>query len=170
MNPGEGSPAVIGKSVRIHGELTGGEDLYLDGEIEGTVTLRDSRFTVGPNARVLADVDARDVIVNGRIEGNIRATGRVEIRQGGAVIGDIVSLRISIEESAIVQGKVETGVKPAETPVARTEVPAVRPDLVATRSEPVSVRTAIPVAPYPPPRITVQEDAPAQHDLYIPEK
>jgi cytoskeletal protein CcmA (bactofilin family) len=151
MNPGEGSPAVIGKSVRILGELTGSEDMYLDGEIEGTVVLHESRFTVGPNARVLADIEARDVVVNGRVEGNIRAAGRVEIRQGAEVIGDVTALRISIEESAVVQGKVETGAKPE--PSVRTET--------------VAVRTAIPVAPYPPPpRITVQEVEPEQADLH----
>src|ERR1700761_8771728 len=111
MKIGEGSPAVIGKSVRIHGELTGSEDLFLDGEIEGTVALAESRFTVGPNARVFADVQARDIIVFGRIEGNVTATGRVELRQGSSVVGNINAVRLSIEESAAVNGKVETSGK-----------------------------------------------------------
>ena len=144
MKPGEGSAAVIGKSVRIHGELTGSEDLYLDGEIEGTVALSESRFTVGPNAKVLADVQARDVIVFGRVEGNIQATGRVELRQGSTVIGNITALRLSIEESAAVSGKVETSGK----------------------NEAVSSsRGAIPVAAYPPVQAAADEES-AQPNLY----
>src|ERR1700761_2893949 len=111
MKIGEGSPAVIGKSVRIHGELTGSEDLFLDGEIEGTVALAESRFTVGPNARVFADVQARDIIVFGRIEGNVTATGRVELRQGASVVGNINSQRPPNEKSAAGSGKGETSGK-----------------------------------------------------------
>jgi len=149
MKPGEGSPAVIGKSVRIHGELTGSEDLYLDGEIEGTVALHESRFTVGPNAKVMADVKARDVIVFGRVEGNIEATGRVELRQGSTVIGDIHSVRLSIEESAAVSGKVETSGKAEPAP--------------GTVS---GVRQSIPVAPYPPASAAPAEEETAQPNLY----
>jgi cytoskeletal protein CcmA (bactofilin family) len=145
MKPGEGSAAIIGKSVRIHGELTGSEDLYLDGEIEGTVALTESRFTVGPNARVFADIQARDVIVFGRIEGNIQATGRVELRQGSSVLGNIHALRLSIEESAAVSGKVETSGKSEGAPVS-------------------GLRAAIPVAPYPP--AGSSEEASGQPSLY----
>jgi len=149
MKPGEGTPAVIGKSVRIHGELTGSEDLYLDGEIEGTVSLAESRFTVGPNAKVLADIQARDIIVFGRVEGNIHATGRVELRQGSTVIGDIHALRLSIEESAAVSGKVETSGKSE-----------------SAASIASGVRQAIPVAPYPPASAAAPEEEPAQPNLY----
>jgi cytoskeletal protein CcmA (bactofilin family) len=106
MNPAEGATA-IGKSVTIRGELTGREDLYMDGEIEGTITLPDSRLTIGPNARVLADISARDVIILGRVNGNVHATGRVELRETAAVSGDIFAGRLSIEESAAIKGRVE---------------------------------------------------------------
>lgn len=106
MNPAEGATA-IGKSVTIRGELTGREDLYMDGEIEGTITLPDSRLTIGPNARVLADISARDVIILGRVNGNVHATGRVELRETAAVSGDILAGRLSIEESAAIKGRVE---------------------------------------------------------------
>ncbi len=76
MKPPEGS-TVIGKSVTIRGELSGKEDLYMDGTIEGTITLSDSRLTIGPNARVQADLDARDVVIHGRVDGKVRATGRI---------------------------------------------------------------------------------------------
>ena len=106
MKPAEGS-TVIGKSVVIRGELSGNEDLFLDGEIEGTITLTESRLTVGPNARVRADINVQDVVVFGRLEGKINATGRLELRQSSSVIGDIVAGRLSIEESASLKGRVE---------------------------------------------------------------
>ena len=106
MKPAEGS-TVIGKSVVIRGELSGSEDLFLDGEIEGTITLTESRLTVGPNARVRADINVHDVVVFGRLEGKINATGRLELRQSSSVIGDIVAGRLSIEESASLRGRVE---------------------------------------------------------------
>ncbi|HEX9200237.1 MAG TPA: polymer-forming cytoskeletal protein [Acidobacteriaceae bacterium] len=106
MKPAEGS-TVIGKSVTIRGELSGKEDLYMDGVVEGTISLPDSRLTIGPNARVLADLDAGDVVIYGLVEGNIRAPGRIELRDSAVVKGDIVAGRLSIEENASIKGKVE---------------------------------------------------------------
>jgi cytoskeletal protein CcmA (bactofilin family) len=106
MKQAEGS-TVIGKSVVIRGEISGSEDLFLDGEIEGTITLTESRLTVGPNARVRADINVQDVVVFGRLEGKINATGRLELRQSSTVVGDIVAGRLSIEESASLRGRVE---------------------------------------------------------------
>jgi cytoskeletal protein CcmA (bactofilin family) len=106
MKPAEGS-TVIGKSVIIRGDLSGNEDLYLDGDIEGTITLTESRLTIGPNARVRADITVRDVIVFGLLTGNVQATGRVDLRQSASVNGDILAGRLSIEESAILKGRVE---------------------------------------------------------------
>ena len=106
MPPVEGSTH-IGKSVSISGELSGSEDLFLDGKFEGTITLTGSRLTVGPNAQVTADLNVRDVIVFGLVEGNINATGRIELRQSAVVNGDIHAGRLSIEESATVRGRVE---------------------------------------------------------------
>ena len=106
MKPAEGS-TVIGKSVTIRGELSGKEDLYMDGTVEGTITLSGSRLTVGPNARVMADMTVRDVVVYGFVEGNIRATGRIELRESAVVKGDIAAERLSIEENASIKGRVE---------------------------------------------------------------
>ena len=108
MKPAEDS-TVIGKSVIIRGDISGAEDLYLDGEIQGTVTLPDNRVTVGPNAHVLADLEVRDIVVNGHIEGNIRASGRVDLRQTAVIHGDIYTTRLSIEEKACIQGRVDVG-------------------------------------------------------------
>src|SRR5437764_4992995 len=79
----------IGKSVQIKGELTGSEDLYLDGSIEGTVDLRDHSLIIGPNGKIKASITARDLVVHGRVEGNITATGRVELRKSCTLIGDV---------------------------------------------------------------------------------
>jgi cytoskeletal protein CcmA (bactofilin family) len=105
MKLAEGS-TVIGKSVTIRGELSGNEDLYMDGDIEGTIALSDHALTIGPNARVLADIRVKDLSVFGKVKGNLHATGRVEIRSSAVVDGDIFSARLSIEENASVRGKV----------------------------------------------------------------
>jgi len=104
---GEGTVAAIGKSVQIRGEVKGNEDLLVDGVVEGTITLSDSRLTIGANARVRANVSARDVVVNGTLDGNIQATGRVELRAGCRVNGDLQAQRLSIEENAVYCGKVD---------------------------------------------------------------
>ena len=89
----------------------------MDGDIEGTITLPGSRLTIGPNARILADIHGLDIIVFGAITGNIHAAGRLELRQSAVVAGDIFAGRLSIEESATVKGRVE--LKTTETPSAQ---------------------------------------------------
>jgi cytoskeletal protein CcmA (bactofilin family) len=106
MKPAEGS-TVIGKSVIIRGELSGSEDLYIDGDVEGTINLEQSCLTIGPNARVKADISVRDVVLFGQLTGNVRAPGRVELRQSAQMKGDILAGRLSIEESAVLTGRVE---------------------------------------------------------------
>ncbi len=106
MQPAEGS-TVIGKSVTIRGELTGKEDIYVDGVVEGTIALPEGRLTVGPNAHVRADVVAREVVIYGAVEGNLRVLGRAELRASAVMGGDIVAARLSIEENASIKGKVE---------------------------------------------------------------
>lgn len=110
MPPAEGTAASIGKSVQIYGEVKGSEDLLVDGTIEGTITLSDSRLTIGPNAHVQANVSARDVVVLGNLTGNITASGRVDLRAGSNLKGDIRAGRLSIEENAVFSGKVDLAV------------------------------------------------------------
>jgi cytoskeletal protein CcmA (bactofilin family) len=124
MKPAEGS-TVIGKSVVIRGELSGNEDLYIDGDVEGTVTLPESRLTIGPNAQVKADLSAREVVVFGRLTGNVKATGRVELRQSALVKGDILAGRLSIEESAVLTGRVELKASPEAAKSAAAPAAAV---------------------------------------------
>src|SRR5271169_6340304 len=89
------APATIGKSVQIRGV------------VEGTITLTESRLTIGPNAKVQANVSARDVVVVGTLNGDVLATGRVELRAGANLVGDIHAARLSIEENAVFSGKVD---------------------------------------------------------------
>src|SRR5450432_4517932 len=107
MSPVEGTAASIGKSVQIRVEVKGSEDLLVDGEVEGTITLTESRLTIGPNARVHANVSARDVVIQGKLEGSVIATGKVELRKGSDLTGDITAARLSIEENAVFTGKVD---------------------------------------------------------------
>jgi cytoskeletal protein CcmA (bactofilin family) len=121
----DNTPARLGKSIVIRGEVKGAEDLTIDGRVEGTVQLGDNRLTIGPNANVAADLVARDVLVMGQVQGNIIATGRVELRAGCLVEGDVRALRLAIEDNAGFHGKVDltqgTG-KTAATPAgAATE-------------------------------------------------
>jgi len=99
MAAGESGAAVIGKSVQIRGEVNGSEDLVVDGVVEGTITLSDSRLTIGQNAKVSANVSARDVVVVGTLLGDVRASGKVELRQGSTLTGDLTAARLSIEEN-----------------------------------------------------------------------
>ena len=126
MATGEGSAATIGKSVQIHGEVKGSEDLIVDGTIEGTITLSESRLTIGPNAHVKANVAARDVILLGVLVGDISATGRVELRAGANLTGNIRAGRLSIEENASLSGKVDLagGERAGTTSPAASSAPA----------------------------------------------
>jgi cytoskeletal protein CcmA (bactofilin family) len=103
----ENGAARIGKSVTVRGEIKGSEDLIVDGQLEGTVTLSESRLTIGPNANVAADLTARDVLILGHVHGNVVASGRVELRAGCSVEGDIRALRLAIEDNAVFRGKVD---------------------------------------------------------------
>jgi cytoskeletal protein CcmA (bactofilin family) len=103
----ENSPARIGKTVVICGEVKGSEDLIIDGRVEGTITLAENRLTIGPTANVAADLAARDVLIQGRVQGNVVATGRVELRAGCSVEGDIRAIRLAVEDNAVFRGKVD---------------------------------------------------------------
>jgi cytoskeletal protein CcmA (bactofilin family) len=99
--------ATIGRSVVIKGEISGAESLYIDGRIEGTVSFGDHRVTVGRNGVVAANISAREVVIMGKVTGNIECSDRVDIRSEGSLTGDIVSQRISIEDGAMLKGAVQ---------------------------------------------------------------
>ena len=101
--------AQIGKSVVIKGELSGSEDLYVDGQVEGSIALKNYSLTVGPHGQVKASVEAKGLVVQGKLEGNLHATDRVELKKSAIVMGDIATQRIAIEEGAYLKGKVDVG-------------------------------------------------------------
>src|SRR5437899_3537829 len=99
--------ATIGRSLVIKGEVTGSEALYIDGKIEGTINLADNRVTVGRNGVVAANISAREVVIMGKVTGNIQCVDRLDIRSEGSLTGDIVTQRISIEDGAFLKGSVQ---------------------------------------------------------------
>lgn len=105
--PVENAPARIGKTIVISGEVKGSEDLIVDGRVEGTVTLAENRLTIGASANVAADLSAKDLLILGQVKGNVVASGRVELRAGCNVEGDIRALRLAIEDNAVFRGKVD---------------------------------------------------------------
>src|SRR5437764_11681806 len=96
--PKTGEFAHIGKSVVIKGELSGSEDLYVDGQVSGTIELKNYSLTIGPNGQVKANITAKNVSIQGTVEGNVTAAERVELRKSGVIHGDIATRRVSIED------------------------------------------------------------------------
>jgi cytoskeletal protein CcmA (bactofilin family) len=99
--------ATIGKSLIIKGEVTGSESLYIDGRVEGAINLPGNRVTVGRNGQVQANINAREVVVLGKVKGNLTASDRVDIRNEGSLTGDVVCQRISIEDGAYFKGGID---------------------------------------------------------------
>jgi cytoskeletal protein CcmA (bactofilin family) len=119
--------ATIGRTLVIKGEISGSEALYIDGRIEGKITMPDSRVTIGRNGKVDASIQAREVVVMGKVNGNIECSDRVDIRAEGSVHGDISTVRISVEDGASLKGGIQVRnegkqnqqqQKPAEAPKA----------------------------------------------------
>ena len=99
--------ATIGKAVKINGQIFSKEDLYIDGDVEGTVELHENKLTIGPNGRVQASVRARDVVVLGAVQGNVDASDRIDIRKEAKLVGDIKTARIVIEDGAYFKGSID---------------------------------------------------------------
>jgi len=102
-----GSGARLGASLRVKGEISGNEDLHVDGTVEGLIQLDDRKLTVGMAAKVTADVIAREIVVYGSVKGNLRARDKIEIKKDGSVVGDLTTARIMIEDGAYFKGAIE---------------------------------------------------------------
>ncbi|MGE0449422.1 MAG: polymer-forming cytoskeletal protein [Vicinamibacterales bacterium] len=124
----------IGKSVIVKGELSGSEDLTIEGHVEGTIQLPDHVLTIGPNGRIRAQVFAKSIIVLGEIHGNVTASEKVDIRDKGSVNGDIMSPRVAISEGAHFRGSVDMQRKPAAAK------PAVEAKPAAAAGQPAAAR------------------------------
>lgn len=109
-----GDQATIGKGLFIKGEISGSESLFVDGKVEGSINLPGNRVTVGRNGQVAANITAREVVVLGKVRGNIQASDRVDIRSEGSLTGDVAAARISIEDGAFFKGGIDIR-KPGDT-------------------------------------------------------
>ena len=120
-----GGAATIGKAVKINGQIYSREDLYVDGELEGTVEALEHKLTIGPNGVVKAAVKAREVVVLGAIHGNVEATDKIEIRKDAKLTGDIRTARIIIEDGAYFKGSIDiVKPEPAKISTPRPQQPA----------------------------------------------
>lgn len=115
--------ANIGRSISIQGQLTGNEDLVIEGQVKGRIELPSNQLTIGPEGRVEAEVHAQSVIVVGKIRGDVQATERVQIQSTGVVEGDVTAPRIAVEEGAVLEGTIlmegQRGARAETTPLAR---------------------------------------------------
>lgn len=134
------SQASIGKSVMIKGQIISREDLYLDGELEGTVELQEHRLTIGPNGRVQANIKAREIVVIGTIHGNVEASDKIEIKKEAKLIGDIRTARIVIEDGAYFKGSID--IVKQDVGKAQPAAPRPQPQPAAASATAVSAAAA----------------------------
>jgi cytoskeletal protein CcmA (bactofilin family) len=120
------SAAHIGKSVSVKGQLSGSEDLFLDGEVEGSIDLTGHTLTVGPSGRVRAQISAKTVVIHGNVTGNVRGSDKVELKNTAVLAGDIVTKRIAIDDGAFFKGGIDVqkeGAAQEPKPAAVTTAP-----------------------------------------------
>jgi cytoskeletal protein CcmA (bactofilin family) len=116
------APACISQGIRIKGEVTGSEDIFIDGNIEGKLEFGNASLTVGPNGRVKADISAREVIVRGKVDGKVIGRDKVQLWNTGQVAGEVQTERLAIEEGAVLRGKVEAGKVPSRNTSTKSSV------------------------------------------------
>src|SRR5213082_138476 len=131
--------ATIGKSLVIKGEVTGSESLYIDGRAEGSINLSGNRVTVGRNGVVAANINAREIVVLGKVRGNLTASDRVDIRSDGSLTGDVVAARISIEDGAYFKGGIDIRKGGQPTQTQQTQSKPNGKDESVTAPEPAAV-------------------------------
>jgi len=140
------SAATIGKAVKVVGQIYSKEDLYVDGEVEGTVEALEHKLTVGPNGVVRAGIKAREVVALGNIQGNVEAHDKIEIRKDARLVGDIKTARIIIEDGAYFKGSIDI-VKPEPAKAAARQPQSNGPAVAASASGPPIVAHASASAP-----------------------
>jgi cytoskeletal protein CcmA (bactofilin family) len=106
----------LGSSLHVKGDITGTEDLLIDGSVEGLIHLDERKLTVGTTAKLLADINARDVVVYGYVKGNVHAKGRIEIKKDGSIVGNLTTAQIMIEDGADFKGSIEIDRSATEEP------------------------------------------------------
>jgi cytoskeletal protein CcmA (bactofilin family) len=133
--------ACISQGIKIRGEVTGSEDLFVDGQVDGKLSLTNGSLTIGPNGYVKADVTAREVIVRGRVDGKVSGRDKVQLWSTGQVTGEVQTDRLAIEDGAMLRGKVEAGKHPGKTGEAQAAAAAGASPSSGKSSGPISVNT-----------------------------
>jgi cytoskeletal protein CcmA (bactofilin family) len=133
--------ACISQGIKIKGEVTGSEDLFVDGQVDGKLNLTNGSLTIGPNGNVKADVTAREVIVRGKIEGKVSGRDKVQLWSTGQVTGEVQTDRLAIEDGAMLRGKVEAGKHPSKTGEAQAAAAAGGSPAGGKSSGPVSLNS-----------------------------
>jgi cytoskeletal protein CcmA (bactofilin family) len=137
-----GDQAIISKGLFVKGEISGTESLYIDGKVEGSISLPGNRVTVGRNGQVGANITAREVVVLGKVRGNVSASDRVDIRAEGALSGDVAAARISIEDGAFFKGGID--IRKADAKLAQGASPLAPAPTPTLASAPVTQETPKP--------------------------
>lgn len=138
--------AALGKNVTVKGQIFAREDLTIDGEVEGTVECHEHRLTIGPNARVQAGLKAREIIIQGSIQGNVDATDKIDIKKEAKLVGDIKTSRIVIEDGAYFKGSIDISKPNAAKPAQQAPAPApVVASAPPSSHTPVSNSAGVPV-------------------------
>lgn len=137
--------AMLTQGIRIRGELTGKADLFIDGDVEGSIRLGDSRLTIGPSGQVKADIEAREIYIRGNVQGNLRGRERITLGNSCHVKGDLESPRIAIEDGAQFKGRVEMGpAADARERQVKRSAPATTPPVTSSSSTD-SMPTSVPI-------------------------
>jgi cytoskeletal protein CcmA (bactofilin family) len=126
--PVNSKAASVSQGIRIKGELTGSEDLFIDGQVEGSITLTNSTVTIGPNATVKAEINAHEVVVRGKVDGKITGTEKIQVWSSARIHGDLKAERIAVEEGAELHGTLEVGKPSAAAADLSRGANAKRPD------------------------------------------
>jgi cytoskeletal protein CcmA (bactofilin family) len=137
--------ATIGKSVRVVGQIFTKEDLYVDGDVEGTIESHENKVTVGPNGRVQASIKAREVIVLGQVQGDVETSDKVDLRKDAKLVGNITTARISIEDGALFKGSIDIK-KPEPKTASAASATAVPPPAPKPAGTPVAAGVGTPGA------------------------
>ena len=139
--------ATIGRSLVVKGEISGSESLYIDGRVEGKISLADNRVTIGRNGIVQANITAREIVIMGKVNGNIECGDRLDIRSEGSVTGDVSTVRISVEDGAVLKGGIQ--VRSAEP----------KPEKHSTQSQIKAAETSKPSVSEPPKALAANSGA-----------
>lgn len=139
---GARNAAMVGKGVTVKGQIFSREDLYVDGEVEGSIEMQEHKLTIGPNGKVQAGLRAREIVLIGTVHGNVEATDKLDLRKDARLVGDVKTARIVIEDGAYFKGSIDIVRQEAPKPAARVQPaqPAPAPPPTAQSADTADVK------------------------------